>query len=109
MQLNKDYYSTSSVVEKTRQPLDMAKLRELLNGIEPAKKSVIITTRRGLADIKNEFPENQIPSANLSLTGVPIKVFADENVASASAVLAWAEGYTVVLFLPERNMLKVYE
>jgi len=124
MQLNRDSNSTSGIVEKPVRPLGrakllvMAELRAALNSIEPAEKSVIITTHRGLAEIKNLAPENQTPSANpqpagmpitVPFDGVPVKVFADVNVASASAVLAWAEGYTVVLFLPERNMLKVYE
>ena len=76
---------------------------------EPLTRSVVITTREGFKVLVDHLPPKPQTPRSVGFSrepffGVPVRKYADEGMARAAAIVAEADGFEVMLFLPESRV-----
>ncbi len=103
-------YSTCAEAMKI-QPLSLDAISfACFSIVDTATRAVVITTCDGWNLLQDNMPLPEDTDDSLSLCsvpflGVPVRKYADEGMARAAAIIAGADGYEVMLFIPESGQL----
>ncbi len=101
-------YSTCARAMKV-EPLSLETIADVCRAVpDLLTSSVIITTKAGRDLLAAALPPKPKTPRNTSFSsvpfyGVPVKVYDDEGMARAAVIVAEADGYEVMLFLPDKG------